>query len=74
MKLLSGRHVRWSARMVFLFRWSDGEGMYGAFCLDSRAEVGSLQLIAEFGESCRWQRQTQFGSGEISENQLYVCW
>ena len=47
--------------------WKD---MYGAFRLDSWAEVESLQLILEFGESCRWQRQTQFGSGEISGNQL----
>jgi len=48
--------------------------MYGAFCLNSWAEVGTLQLILEFGESCRWRGQTQFGSGEISGNQLYVCW
>ena len=50
------------------------EGMYGTFRLDSWAEVGSLQLILEFGESCRWQWQTQFGSGMIIWNQLYVYW
>ena len=50
------------------------EGMGGAFHLDSWTEVGILQLILEFDKSCRWRRQTQFGSGQISGNQLYVYW
>jgi len=50
------------------------ECMYDSSRLDSWAEVGSLQLILEFDKSCRWRRQTQFGSGQISGNQLYVYW
>jgi len=34
--------------------------MYGAFQLDSRAEVGSLQLILEFGESCKRMKGGKF--------------
>jgi len=37
-------------------------------------KLDANKLIFEFNESCRWQRQTQFGSIEISENQLYVYW
>ena len=33
-----------------------------------------MQLILEFGECFLRGRQTQFGSGVISENQLYVYW
>ena len=31
-------------------------------------------MILEFGERCRRGRQTQFGFGVTSENQLYVYW
>ena len=31
-------------------------------------------MILEFGERCLRGRQTQFESGVISENQLYMCW
>jgi len=31
-------------------------------------------LILEFGERCLRGQQTQFESGVISKNQLYICW